>query len=438
MDAMDAPDQALDAILQRLYRRHTFGIKLGLHVEEALLERLGNPHRDLACIHVAGTNGKGSVCAMLDAIVTAAGYRTGRYTSPHLIRFNERICIGGHPIPDADLLPLVTRVERESDAVTASLNQEPTFFEVGTAMALDHFREQAVDIALIEVGMGGRLDATNVVTPLVSVITCIGLEHTRYLGPDIETIAAEKAGIIKAGRPVVSGVDAEPARGVIRTIAAQRGAACVESRDLVSVQLKSSDVDGQKVVVETVGGLTGSLRLALLGEHQLDNLSLSLAVVDMLNAAGAVEVPFEAVRQGAASVTWPGRLQPIRRDPLTLVDGGHNPAAGRRVAKTMRKLAGGRPVGLVCGFCEDKDARGFLAAFAGHVARAWLVPISEARNMPIERLRAAAGVLECGLTEADVVGALDAAQRWAQAEDGVVLVAGSLFLAGEVLAMADL
>ena len=427
--------KTVQAMLARLYTRHTFGIKLGLHVEEALLGRMGNPQRGLACIHVAGTNGKGSVCALLDSIFRAAGYRTGRYTSPHLVRFNERICVNGEPITDAALGPLAVLGERVAEMVEKELGQAPTFFEVTTAMAFQYFREQKVDVVLLETGLGGRLDATNVVTPLVSVITSIGMDHMAYLGPELESIAREKCGIIKAGRPVVSGVREEPARGVIRAEAARRRAPLVEAWEAVSVQAKGVGMEGQKVVVESAGGISGTLMLPLLGPHQLDNLGVALAVVDLLQGEGTFEGLMAAVKRGVAGARWPGRCEILSRDPLTILDGAHNPAAAERLAETLEQLAGKAPVGLVCGFCGDKDVRGFFRAMAGTVKRAWFVPIANERNIAREDLRQAAAGLKWEIEEASLAEGLAGAKAWAREGGGVVCIAGSLFLVGEVLAL---
>lgn len=432
--SVDSQSELL-ASLERLYRRHTFGIKFGLHVEEALLAKLGNPERELACIHVAGTNGKGSVCALLDAIFTTAGLRTGRYTSPHLVRFNERICVDRVPITDEDLLPLVARAERAAAEVAVELGQEPTFFEVSTAIAFEYFRQKRVNVVLLEVGMGGRLDATNVVTPVVSVITSIGLDHMAYLGKDLESIAREKCGIIKPGRPVVSGVREGPARGVIRAESARLKARLVEVGDAVSVQVKSQDWSGQKVVVESAGGLGGTFRLPLLGPHQAENLAVALATVEVLSDLDVLALPPEVVKRGVAAARWPGRLEVIGESPRVVVDGAHNPPAAERFVETLRALAGDAPVGLIAGFCGDKDVRGFLQIASGLAKRVWFVPIANERNIPADALRAAAAGLPWKAEAMSLPQALEAATAWARTEGGVVAIAGSLFLVGEVLGL---
>jgi len=209
--------------LERLYKRQTFGIKPGLDVIRALLARLDNPERSYGVIHVAGTNGKGSVCAMIDSVLRATGCTVGLYTSPHLVSFNERFCVNGVQICDDDLFGLIEQIERISSEVADELKREPTFFECSTAMAFEYFRKKGVKLAVIEVGMGGRLDATNVVMPLVSVITRVSLEHMAYLGHDVVSIAFEKAGIIKPGKPVICGATDEKALDVMKQISKDYG-----------------------------------------------------------------------------------------------------------------------------------------------------------------------------------------------------------------------
>lgn len=428
---MSEDGEQLTRALERLYGRHTFGIKFGLHVELALLEALGNPQAGLACIHVAGTNGKGSVCAMVESVLRAAGYRTGLYTSPHLVRFHERIAVNGRPITDAELGALVVDAERAADAVEKALGQAPTFFEVTTAMAFLHFQRAGVKVVVLEVGMGGRLDATNVVTPLLSVITTIGLEHTAYLGPDLESIAGEKAGIIKAGRPVVSGVRESPAREVIRAAAAAVGAPLVEAWEAVGVRVASRGWEGQKLAVETADGEGGTVTLPLLGAHQADNLAVAVAALETARGLGAVDWSWADLRKGLAATRWPGRFEVVARDPVVVLDGAHNPPAAERLAETLKQLAPKTPVALVCGFCGDKHARAFLHTLGRQVHCAWLVPIASERNMPAAELRQAAAGLPWTVHESSVAEALVAARAWAREAKGIVLVAGSLFLVGE-------
>lgn len=427
----------MDEILQRLYARRTFGIKPGLGVEEALLRRLGNPERSFAVIHVAGTNGKGSVCALLDSILRAAGLPVGLYTSPHLVRLNERFRVGGRPMDDAALLERIAELEPVAAQVAAETGSEPTFFEFTTALGFEHFRREGVKVAVVEVGLGGRLDATNVVRPLVSVITRLSLEHTEYLGPDLESIAREKGGIIKDGRPVVCGAMPAEALGVLREVAAARRAPLTDSAEAVSVRRVSEDLSGQKVQLETESRSYGTLRLPLLGRHQLENLATAAAVVDVLAEPCGIELPEDAVKEGVAGARWPGRLQVLAQDPPVLLDGAHNPGAGEVLAESVKGLLKKRPLALVVGMCGDKDAGEFLGAFTGIAKRLWLVPIQNERNMAPAKLAAAARAARMEPQHASVAEALSGAREWAARESGAVLITGSLYLVGEVLALTE-
>lgn len=402
-------------------------------MEKELLALLANPHGRYPAVHVAGTNGKGSVAAMVASILRCAGCLTGLYTSPHLVRFNERFLVNGVEIGDSDLEQAVLRIEARIPAVAESTGNEPTFFECSTAIAFDYFAARGVDLAVLETGMGGRLDATNVVTPLLSVITRIGLEHTAYLGADLETIAAEKAGIIKPGRPVVCGMMDPPARAVVRTTARDRNALFVDAEQTVSVSVRGEDLKGQILAMETEDASYGRVRLPLVGRHQAENAATAAAVIGVLNGFCGLNIAEDAVRQGLEAVSWPGRFQLLREDPPMILDGAHNPDAARALAATLGRLAKRRPIGLVAGMCADKDARGFLAAFRGKVEKLWAVPFKSERSMPPKDLRAIGEALNFSAEDTDLPSALKAASAWAEARKGLVCVTGSLFLVGEVL-----
>jgi len=424
----------LEQALIRLYALRTHGIKPGLEPVRALLARLGDPQNTFAAIHVAGTNGKGSVCAMLDAILRAGGYRVGLYISPHLLQFNERIRIDGNMIEDADLAALFDKLEPAAAAVNQELGREVTFFEFATALAFEYFREKGVKIVILETGLGGRLDATNVVTPLVSVITRIGIDHTRYLGDTIEAIAAEKAGIIKAGRPVICGAMTDGARAVIRRVSMERQAPFTAAEEVVDVAVKSQGLDGLKMVVDSPGCDYGAMRLPLAGSFQVENVATAIATLETVAAISPIKVEPAAVRQGLAGVRWPGRMQIICDDPLTLLDGAHNPDAAAALVASLRKVVRKRPVALVCGMCADKDARGFIA-IAGAAAKViWTVPLRTDRGLAPQDLAAIAGGPGRDIRIATAVSvAIDEAKAWAREHGGVVCIAGSLYLVGEVL-----
>jgi dihydrofolate synthase / folylpolyglutamate synthase len=425
----------LKASLEKLYALKTFGIKPGLETEERLLERLGHPERGLAAIHVAGTNGKGSVCAMLDSILRAAGFKVGLYTSPHLVRFNERIRVNGECIADADLAELFEALEPHAAAVAAEQGgREVTFFEFTTALAFEHFRRKGIRLAVIEVGMGGRLDATNVITPLLSVITRISLEHTQYLGRTLAAIAGEKAGIIKPGRPVVCGANPEEADEVFRSAAAERGSDLVRAEDAATVRRVSQRLGGQKVSVATEATPYGTVTLPLLGPHQLENCATAVAAVEALAAASGLAVPPAAVLKGLAAVRWPARLQVLQDTPPVLLDSAHNPDGARVLAGAIKELFRKQPVGLIWGMCDDKDTAGFAAALPRTIKRCWTVPIPTERSVPPEQLALLVRGRGWAVTACALPQALAEAEAWARENGGAVCVAGSLFLAGAVLA----
>jgi len=421
--------------LERLYRRQTFGIKPGMEVIEALLGKLGNPERSFGCIHVAGTNGKGSVCAMLDSVLSAAGVSAGLYTSPHLVSFNERICVGGRMIGDNDLARLIERVEQAAGEVTAEFKRDPTFFECATAMAFDYFREKGVKLAVVEVGMGGRLDATNVVMPLVSVITRVSLEHMMYLGKDIEGIAREKGGIIKAGRPVVCGATEVNALPEFRRLAKERGAPLHDAAAHAAARLVSAGLTGQKVNVETANASYGVISMSLTGPHQVENLVTAITALEVLGDVVGMDFDAACVKKGIASARWNGRFQVLKKDPPFILDGAHNPGAAKMLAETLDLILKGKPLALVTGMCGDKDVHGFFKPFGSRVRKLWVVPLKSERNMKPGQAASAGRTMGWTVSESTLDVAMAEAENWARENNGAVCIAGSLFLAGEVLEM---
>lgn len=424
----------LDQALRKLYRRNLHAVKLGLEETRALLEELGQPQDAFLSIHVAGTNGKGSVCAMLASVLQAAGYRTGLYTSPHLIRFNERVRVQGEPITDVELARQIELVEDALARRCEGGMRDATFFEFTTALAFSHFCDQKVQVAVIETGMGGRLDATNVLTPVLSVITPIGLDHQQYLGNTVEAIAAEKAGIIKPGRPVVCAEMDGAAREVIRKTARARGSPFVPVAESVQVKRVRQTLVGQRISVETPDEAIGPIILPLLGTHQLANVATTVTALLTFRDTCSLPVAAEAIKRGLAAVPWPARLQVVEHEPPVLVDGAHNPPAAMALARALHEVAPKQPVGLVSSFLSDKDAAGFLRELAGGVRKLWLVPLSNERAMSMADMLAAARAARISAEPvADLVAALVEAKAWAREQKGMVCVAGSLYLAGEAL-----
>ncbi|MGQ9660722.1 MAG: bifunctional folylpolyglutamate synthase/dihydrofolate synthase [Kiritimatiellia bacterium] len=429
---------ATEEALQRLFRRHRFGIKLGLHVEQALLERLGHPERAYGSIHVTGTNGKGSVCAMIASVLGALhGPAVGLYTSPHLVRFHERIQVNGKNIPDADLDPLLTEIEKVAARVAVEVGQEPTFFECATAMAFEYFRRRGVKLAVIEVGMGGRLDATNVIVPLLSVITDISLEHTAYLGTTLEAIAAEKAGIVKEGRPVVVGDLPPEADDVIRAIAQEKHSPVLCAQEQIAVRLRSMDLSGLHLDISSPKRSLGNVHLPLTGLFQLNNVGVALSAIEVLEGVLGISFEDDALRAGLEHAVWPARCQVLEKDPPVILDGAHNPGAARALAETLRKILKRRKLALVFGMCADKDVQGFLRHFGGMTRILWVVPIPNERNMAPERIEEAARALGWETRRGSIPDALAEATAWARAGNAAVCICGSLYLAGEVLKLRE-
>ena len=384
--------------------------RLGLERMATLLAGLDDPHRAFRSLHVAGTNGKGSVCAYLDAMLGAASVRRGLTTSPHLASACERIQIEGRPISRARFVELEERVARAA----ARLDEAPTFFERMIAMAFLAFAEEHVDVAVVEVGLGGSLDATNVLSPLASGIARVGLDHQMFLGDSLASIAREKAGILKPGVPAGSAPQEQAAADVLRAIADEVGVPLrfVSDEDVLALQ---------------------SMELGLPGPHQRENAALALAILD---AARLVRDP-DRRREGLALARWPGRYERVGDLRPILLDGAHNPLGARTLAQALRAdpLVGARPIALVVGMTRGHEGADFARELAPllNVQRVFAVRARAPRSRPADEV---AKDLEAGgLVPVEVRGveaALLEAQRWAEAEGGAVVVTGSLYLVGEV------
>ncbi len=418
-----------EATLEHLYRLERFGIKLGLDNIRRLLSLLGDPHRGLRAIHVTGTNGKGSVCAYATSALRKAGYRVGLYTSPHLVRFNERIQVDGVQISDEDVLRFWSGMQPaiESMAGKNKVNH-PTFFEVTTAMAFEYFREHEVDLALVEVGMGGRMDATNVIDGRVSVVTRVALEHTEHLGKSVERIAREKAGIIKPTSRAVT-VDQE-ALPVIAARCREVGAPLtILGRDAHAERL-SQDLYGQRVRVR---GAFGDLevRTPLLGTFQVENVGLAVAALAELRATG-FHVPDSAIVSGIESAHWPARLQVLRERPLVVVDGAHNGPAARALAASVAELLPGSKFLLVIGVLSDKDLDAFASSLGPIASQVFACRPKSHRAFEAEEVAAALRPYAPVTVVPPVGRAIDAALAAARPEDRI-LITGSIYTAGEAL-----
>ena len=411
-----------------------FGIKFGLDNVRAIVAELDHPERQFRSVHVAGTNGKGSVTAMIESALRAAGLRTGRYTSPHLLDLRERVAINGIAVSDADLAGALDTVRNavERLRLRGVLNAHPTFFEVTTVGAFELFRRHAVDVAVCEVGMGGRLDATNVLSPIVCAITSIGVDHEQYLGPTLPAIAAEKGGIIKPGTPVVvGGLDAASA-ATIRAIADGRNAPLIWASTGVDVGPSVSQPDqSQQFPLRTPLRDYGLVRLALAGRHQVGNAVVAVRVLEELEALGVV-VGRDGVVSGMASVQWPGRLQqlvfPDGRDAL--LDAAHNAAGAEALAQYLAEEGEGRA--LVFAAMRDKDATSMLRTLAPVVSRIVMTRASNPRSADPTALAALARMLTSPVP-VEVVDRPSHALERAWARGSRVVVAGSIFLLADVM-----
>jgi dihydrofolate synthase/folylpolyglutamate synthase len=330
---------------------------------DELLARLDDPHRKVRSVHIAGSKGKGSVAAMIASTLVAAGFRTGLYTSPHLLVLNERIRVDNDLIPDRDVVDLVERIKPEVEAINSRATYgRLTTFEIITAIGFTYFAQKACDVNVVEVGLGGRLDATNVITPEVSVITSISLEHTDVLGDTLAKIATEKAGIIKAGIPVVSSPQADEVSDVVRKTSLDRGSTLV--RVGTDVTWQSLGFDSTRQSLRVKGRLnTYDLTIPLLGEYQLENAATAVAALEVLIEKG-YRIPAAAITQGMANVNWPGRLQVLMRRPTVVVDGAHNPYSAARLREALKKHFTFGHATLIIGTSSDKDIAGIVSELA--------------------------------------------------------------------------
>jgi dihydrofolate synthase/folylpolyglutamate synthase len=398
--------------VRALYRLRWLGAKFGLENTRRLAALAGNPHERLRFIHVAGTNGKGSTCAMLESIYRAAGLRVGLYTSPHLVSFRERIQVGRRLISPADVVRLVH--EMQPWLATFPADHCPTFFEVVTVMALRYFEEQRCELVVWETGMGGRLDATNIVTPLASVITNIGFDHQQWLGTTLAQIAAEKAGIIKPGVPVLTATDAPEALAVIEATARARGAP-------LTVLAPEASLPPEFAAVQ----------VPLPGAHQRRNAALAVATVRMLG--DKIPVGPEAIARGLSAVQWPGRLQLVTRPggQRVLLDAAHNPAGIEALVTALQTAFPGERFALVLGILRDKDWRTMCGRLAPVARRIATVPVGSERTADAADLAAACRDAAPGV-EVTCCESLEAAFE-RLAHEPWLLVTGSSYLVGEAL-----
>lgn len=413
----------LDEALRYIHEVCWKGTIPGLERIQALLDAMGNPERKCKFVHVTGTNGKGSTCAMVASILRKAGYKTGLYTSPYLIRFNERIQINGEHISDADICELTEYVKPFAE----SIFERPTEFEMVTAIGFEYFARHKCDIVVCEVGMGGEFDATNVIpAPEAAVICNIGLDHTEVLGDTLEKIAGAKAGIIKPGcdavlyreRPSVEAVFEERCKALN---------APLHKADFDSLHLLSHSLEGQVFDWERFH----ALRLPLLGEHQLHNAAVALTTARVLQKRGW-KITDEQIREGIESVRWPGRFELMRKDPMFIIDGGHNPQCIEALVKNIRDYLPGRELTVLTGVLGDKDFHCMYRDVAQYAKEFITITPANPRALTAEKLADYLRQFGKPVTACDVVAdgvrlAIEHAGK-----DGVVLCYGSLYMIGDI------
>ena len=399
------------------------GSKLGLDRTRELLGKLDDPQKELKFIHIAGTNGKGSTAAMLSSILEEAGYRVGLYTSPFINRFNERMQVNHQPIPDEELAALTEYVRPHADAMADS----PTEFELITALAMVWFARQKCDIVVLEVGMGGELDSTNIIdVPEAAVIAAMGMDHVKELGPTMADIARAKAGIIKEGGRVVSYGGNSEADEVIAAVCRARNASLCQP-DFSAIVPGDFSLEGQTFSYKGWRGL----RIPLVGAYQMNNAAVVLETVEVLRQRGW-SVSDEAVRQGLADTRWPARFEVLRRDPVFIVDGGHNPHGIRATAESLSRLFPGRKITFVTGVMADKDVEHILGLIVPLADQFFTVRPDNPRAMDAGEL--AARIEAMGAKATACASVRDGVDQAIQAEGphGVACALGSLYMSGEV------
>ena len=424
-------------MLERLFALETFGIKLGLENIRRLCEALDHPERAFISLHVAGTNGKGSVTAMAHAALTAAGVRAGRYTSPHLVRLNERFVVGDAPIDDATLAEVAASVLDCADRLQRDgvLGAPPTFFEATTAIGFEIFRRARVEAAVIEVGLGGRFDATNVLEPPAGAITSIAFDHQQHLGNTLAQIAFEKAGVIKPGMTVVCGALPREAMDVMTRVAAERGARLVDAAAESHVEYTMED-GRARVTLTTPSARYGPVRLALRGEHQVGNALVAVRLLESARERGLPITP-QAIERGLEQVEWPARLEllELKNGRRVLLDAAHNAEGARALREYLARWHPERPP-LLVGIMRDKDADAIVGELLPVTSAVIATAADTPRALPASELAARVRAMSAERTVVECPNVTAALERAWDASP-TVCVAGSIFLVGAVRARLE-
>ena len=413
------------------------GTKLGLERMQALMAQLGHPEEKLRVIHVAGTNGKGSTCAMIAQVLQESGWRVGLYTSPHLIRYEERYQINRTPIEKEAFCALIQRVKEAGEALREKKGEEPTVFEVTTAAAFYYFAQQNVDFLVLEVGLGGRFDATNIIShPVLSVITSISLDHMEYLGDTVEQIAREKAGILKPGCPVVVATQHEAVRQVVFQAAQEKGCPFYYARQEECRFVEETEA-GFLMEIKNEYLAYQRLSLSLRGRYQMQNAATALLALYALHREHGMDFEETVIRHALAHTRWPGRMEVVRQEPLVILDGAHNLDGIQALSQSLRQSYGGRPLTLLVGILGDKEYERMLDTVAPLAQQMVLTEPQSERKWQLETLGKVTAKYPIRVYfEKDIPKAYALAQLITP-KDGVLCCAGSLYLIGALESLEE-
>lgn len=426
--------------IEKIQEFQRFGSVLGLERMTSLLNLLGNPQDDIKVIHVAGTNGKGSVCRYIYCVLQAAGYKTGLYTSPFLERFNERIEFDGKYISDEDISIYTERVLEAANNMISNGEQSPTEFEVVTAIGLLYFKEKNADYVILEVGLGGSGDSTNVCNfPLVSVITSVSMDHMDRLGDTIEQIASEKAGIIKDGCPVVTSVSNLDALEVIRNVAKEHNCKLLETKDL-SINIHEQGLNGSCFDITLEGMEFSDVKISMVGKHQVENAVAAICAIKTVEKAGKISVDKKALYGGLENAHQPGRLEifdKLWQDKIVIIDGAHNTDGAKALSNTLKSLYAGKRILMVIGMLADKDISGIISEFT-NISKDFIVTEPDnPRKLKADTLANKLQEQDCCCIVAPIVEDAYAKAYEIRESYDIIVCAGSLYMIGQMRTLID-
>lgn len=418
--------------LQFIHESHKFGMRLGLDNIKKLLELLGNPQNNLKIIHVAGTNGKGSTCSFISSILKESGYKVGLYTSPFLETFTERIRVNGENIREEEVGKIVSLIKEKIEIMVSEGYSYPTEFEIVTAMAFYYYNQEKVDFVALEVGLGGRYDATNVIDkPVVSAITSISLDHTGILGDTLAKIAFEKGGIIKEDCPTIVYPQQEEASEVIKNICAGKKSKYIEC-DFKNIEIKSSNINSQIYNCNINGKELRDLEIKLIGDHQIKNSIVALNVIEYLNDIKITNISEENIRKGLLETKWPGRIEKISENPMFIIDGAHNEEGAKSLANSIDKYFENKNKILVIGMLEDKDIDSVLDLLIPKFNKVITTTPDNPRAIDANKLKEKIERYNIEVTcKPNIKEAVDYALEISNKDD-VIISAGSLYMIGNV------